>query len=175
MIPSTLPWGRVKMVGVVKKSLFFSVGDDTILGEGQVKQFSSLLPHHFFPQAKNWCLPPSSIFSFLWGLAPSKTARLSRGASLPGSPVTGAPSFDLSECDPCRTCCLEVYTIFGTENPGSVHYFRDRKPFKCILLSELKTLEVYTIFGILFSELKTMEVHTFFGSENLGSVYYFQD
>ena len=42
---------------------------------------------------------------------------------------------------------LEVYSIIGRENTGSVHYFR-------------KNVEVFTIFG-----LKTVEVFTI-GSEN---------
>ena len=64
---------------------------------------------------------------------------------------------------------LEVFTISGHDNPGSVpifgsekprsvYYFRIGKPWKCILFSDLKTLEVYTIFGF----------------ENPGSVYYFR-
>ena len=44
-----------------------------------------------------------------------------------------------------------------------------------MLFSDLKTVEVYTVFGIensrsvfYFSELKTLEVHTIFGTENPG-------
>ena len=98
---------------------------------------------------------------------------------------------------------VEVFTIFGSENPGSVYYFRNWKPWKSnfrnwkpwkyIIFSDLKTLEVYTMFGsenpgsayyfrnwkpwkcILFSDLKTLEVYTIFGTENLGRVYYFRD
>ena len=76
---------------------------------------------------------------------------------------------------------LEVYTIFGIDNPGSVYYFQDWKLWKCILFSRLKTLEVYTIFrvenhgsvyycrnwqpwnSILFSKLKTVEGQTMEG------------
>ena len=54
---------------------------------------------------------------------------------------------------------LEVYAIFGFENPRSVYYFRDRKLWQYVLFSGLKALEVYTFFGI--------EIHA--------SVYYFQD
>ena len=86
---------------------------------------------------------------------------------------------------------------------GSVHYFRTWKPWKCILFSDLKTLEAYTIFEsekpgsvycfriwkpwkcMLFSHLKTLEVHTILalktlevytilGPENPGSVYDFR-
>ena len=81
---------------------------------------------------------------------------------------------------------VEVFTIFGSENLGSVHYFRIWKHWKCILFSDLKTLEVYTMFGSenpgivydfriwkpwkcsLSSDLKTMEAVTIFGSENCG-------
>ena len=52
---------------------------------------------------------------------------------------------------------LEVFTIFGSANPGSVYYFRICKPWKCSLFSDLKTLEVFTIFG----------------SVNPGSAHYF--
>ena len=51
---------------------------------------------------------------------------------------------------------MEVCTIVGTEDLGSVY-----------TISGLKTLEVYTIFGS-----GTLEVYTTFGSENLGVVYY---
>ena len=40
-----------------------------------------------------------------------------------------------------------MYTTFGSENSGSVYYFRDRTPWKWILFSDLKALEVYTTFG----------------------------
>ena len=40
-----------------------------------------------------------------------------------------------------------MYTIFGSKNPGGAYYFRDWQPWKCILVSDLKTLEVHTIFG----------------------------
>ena len=84
-----------------------------------------------------------------------------------------------------------MHTIFGSENPGSIYYFRIWKPWKCIPFSDLNTLEVYTTFRsenlgsayhyfriwkpwkcILFSDLKTVEVCTNVGSENLGGVYY---
>ena len=50
---STLPQGREKVVGGgVKKSLIFSLGDDTIPGDGQVQKFSLTLPPPFFPPVK---------------------------------------------------------------------------------------------------------------------------
>ena len=74
---------------------------------------------------------------------------------------------------------MEVYISFGPENFGGVYYFRILRPWKCILFSELNTLEVYTICGsenrgsvyTIFG-LKTLEVYTIVGSENVGSVYY---
>ena len=98
---------------------------------------------------------------------------------------------------------LEAFTIFGSENLGSVHYFRfwkfwkcslfsDLKPWKWILISDLKILEVFTIFGyenpgsvhylriwkpwkcLQFSDLNILEVFTICGSENPGSVHYFR-
>ena len=44
---------------------------------------------------------------------------------------------------------LEVYNILWAETQGlgRVYYFRIWTPRKCILFSDLKTLEVYTIFG----------------------------
>ena len=76
-----------------------------------------------------------------WGLAPTQPPLLSRGASPPRTRV-----FNFSEYEPCKTCYLEVYIIFGPENP-----------------------EMLTIFGS-----ETLEVITIFGSENLRSVYYFR-
>ena len=99
--------------------------------------------------------------------------------AFPGSFASRTPVPNISEYEPCRTWFLEVYTIFGPGNPGSVHYFPIWKPWKCSLFSDLKTVEVFTIVGSekpwkcsLFSDLKTLEVFTIFGSENLGSVYY---
>ena len=40
-----------------------------------------------------------------------------------------------------------MYTVVGTENSGCVYYFRNGALWKCILFSERKTLEVYTIVG----------------------------
>ena len=65
---------------------------------------------------------------------------------------------------------LDVYTIFGSDHSVRVYYFRIRKAWKCILFSNLKTLEVQTIIG-----LKTLEVHMMFGIENHGSVYSYRD
>ena len=76
------------------------------------------------------------------GLAAPPTPLLSR-ASPPGPPV-----LNFSEYERCRTCYLEVYTIFGVEMRGRVY---------------------------IFSDLKTLEVHTICGSDYLGSVYYFRN
>ena len=43
--------------------------------------------------------------------------------AFPGSFAPGPPVLNFSEYER-RTCDLEVYTIFGFEKPGSVHYFR---------------------------------------------------
>ena len=54
---------------------------------------------------------------------------------------------------------MEVFTIFGSENPGSAHYFRILKPWKCSLYSDLETLEAFTIFrsenrgGLIFDAI----------------------
>ena len=84
---------------------------------------------------------------------------LSLAASPPGAPV-----LNFSEDEPCRTCYVEVYTNCGSEHLGSVYNFRDWKPWKRILLSELKTLEVHTIIEtenrVLFSELEIMGVYS---------------
>ena len=37
--------------------------------------------------------------------------------------------------------------VSESDNPGSVHCFRIWKPWRCSLFSDLKTLEVFTIFG----------------------------
>ena len=63
--------------------------------------------------------PLPIIFPLLGGLAAPQTAVLSWEASPPGPPVLNS-----SEYDSCGTCYLEVYTMFGPENPGSVHYVR---------------------------------------------------
>ena len=88
------------------------------------------------------------------GPAASETSLLSQGASPPVLPV-----LNFSEYEPCRTCYLEVYTIFRSESRGSVDYFWIGRPWKCILLLILKTLELYNIFR----------------TENYGSEYYFRD
>ena len=54
------------------------------------------------------------------GPAAPQTPLLSWGALPPRPPVLN--SF---EYEACRTCCLEVCTIFGAEPAGSVYYFRD--------------------------------------------------
>ena len=119
-----------------------------------------------------------TILSVLGGVAPPQTVVLCRGASPPWPPVL---NFSENRC--CGTCSLEVYTIFGPKNRGSVYYFRIWKPWKCILCSDLKTLQVYTTFAsenlgslyssriwkpwkcILLSDPKTLEVYTIFGIE----------
>ena len=65
------------------------------------------------------------------------------------------------------------YTIFGSENLGSLFFVPIWKPWKCTLFSGSTTLEVY-YFGdwkpwkwILLSGLETLEVYTIFGTENL--------
>ena len=82
--------------------------------------------------------------------------------------------------------------MFGPENFRNAYYLRIWKPWKCSLFSDLKTVEVFTVFGSedlgsvhsfriwkplkcsLFSDLKTVEVFTVFGSETPGSVHYFR-
>ena len=119
--------------------------------------------------------PITWLLLLLGGLAPPKRP------CFPRASPRGHPAMNFSEYEPCRTCTLEVFTIFGSENRGRVHYSLIWKPWKCFLLSDLETLEVFTIFGSenfgkcsLFSDLKTVEVFTIFGSENLGSVHYFR-
>ena len=140
------------MVGRCRKIRFVPLRDDTIPGDGQPNKLSFHFPPTSFLQGKKLCLPPFPPFFICWPGAP-QTSLLSRGASPSGFPV-----FNFFEYEPCRTCYLEVYTIFGAENIGSVYYFRIWKPWKCILFSGLKTVEVYTIFG----------------NENRGSVYYYR-
>ena len=49
--------------------------------------------------------------------AAPQTPLLSRGASSPGSLV-----LNFSEYELCRTWCLEVYTIFGSEHLGGLMF-----------------------------------------------------
>ena len=81
----------------------------------------------------------------------------------------------------------EVYTIFGSENPGSVFFGSENPEVYTIFRSE--NPEVFTMFGcenrkcslfsglktrkcILFSGLKTLEAYTNFVSENLGGLMF---
>ena len=112
---------------------------------------------------------PSYLF-LVGGPGGPQTPLLSRDAS-PLGPLV----LNFSEYEPCRTCSLEVYTIFPFKNLGIVYYFRLRKPWKCLLFSDLKTLEVFTIFGS--ENLEVLPVFgsvTILGSENCGSVHYFR-
>ena len=126
---------------------------------------------------------------------------LSQGLRPPGPPVLNFSEWALK--DMIQILILEVFTIFGPENPevftifgfenrGSAHYFRIWEPWKCSLFSDLKTVEVFTIFGSenrgsvhyfriwkpwkcsLFSDLRTLEVFTIFESANPGSAHYFR-
>ena len=60
-------------------------------------------------------------------------------------PIFGSETLELYTIVGSET--IEVYTSFGSVNPGSVYNFRICKPWKCILYSDLKALEVYTIIG----------------------------
>ena len=68
------------------------------------------------------------------------------------------------------TQLVRLFRIWRTENSCL---------WKCMLFSELNTLEVYTILGdenvgcvYNFQNWKTMEVYAIFGAENCGSAYY---
>ena len=112
--------------------------------------------------------PPRNIFSLLEGLAPPQTPLAAPQTPLanPHGDPPSLISLNMSFVGYVTWKCIlfsdlktfEVFTIFGSENLGSVYYFRIWKPWKCTL----------------FSDLKTVEVHTIFVSENRGSVYYFR-
>ena len=121
-----------------------------------MQQESSFPPsHHLFLEAKRLCLPPPPTILFLVG-----------GLGAPPNP-TAFPG-GLRPKDPPSLISLNTSLV------GHVTW-------KCILSSDLKTLEVHTLFGsenpgrvYYFSDLKTMEAYTIFGCESPGSVYYFR-
>ena len=111
------------------------------------------------------------------GPAATQTPLLSQEASPPGPASLISLNMNLEGLD-------------TNSYPGSVHYFRTWRPWKCSLFSDLETMEVFTIFGsenrgsvhyfrpwkcLLLSDLKTLEVFTIFESENRGCVYYFRN
>ena len=61
--------------------------------------------------------------------------------------------------------------LFGFDNPGTVYYFQIWEPWKCILVLDLSTLEVTTMFRCKNSG-SALEVYTIFEIELIGSIQF---
>ena len=115
-----------------KNPPFFCLGDDTIPGDGQAKSFLYPPRDHFVTDAEKMCLRHTPDHLFLVGVPGDPPNHLlSRTASPPDLPslismnmsLVGHATWKRILFSDLKT--LEVYyTIFGSESPGSVYYFR---------------------------------------------------
>ena len=119
-----------KWWGDVEKSDLFPSGMIPSLGMVSQTSYLSTFPRLVSCRGKNCVYHPSHHFLFV-GLAPPKPPCSPGGLRLLDSP--SSISLNMSLVGHVTWKCilfselkiLEVYTIFGFENPGSVYYFRD--------------------------------------------------
>ena len=161
--------GGKKWSGEVKKSWIFFLEDDTIPGDGQVKNSLPPPPPPFFP--------PVKISKILKTLdTRQKNMKISENAKYTSKNCYR--TWKLWKCSLFSDLkTLEVLTIFRSEHLGSVQYFRIWKPWKCSLWVDPGSVCYFQIWipwkCSLFSDPKTMEVFTTLGSVNRESVHYF--
>ena len=90
---------------------------------------------NLFPETYRMMAPPIGEACVSPNLPPS-----------PGAVAPGSPRLNCSVDEAANTVNLFLWLWeVKTQGYGSVYYFRRWKPWKCILLSELKTLEVGTM------------------------------
>ena len=155
-------FGHRKMVGGgATKTFVASIGDDTIPRDGQLKNLSAPPTHNLFLKRNKNTFPLPPLFP-CW---------------TPGAAQS----------------ILLLGRLRPPDHPSLIPLnmsFVGHATWKSILFSELKTGQVFTIFGfenfgsvhyfrnskpwkcILFSDLETMNMYIIFGIENPRNVYY---